>query len=71
MDISDALDAYLQSKVKIGEWEQEFNARFYKPIGDMIIGMAMHNARNNPMIDQNKLESRLSPEALKRLRGEK
>lgn len=68
MNITDALDSYLTAKVKVGEWENEFIGKFYKPIGDMIINKAIENARNGPM--KAELEKRLSPEALRKFRGE-
>ena len=70
MDITDALDSYLNAKAKVGEWESEFIGKFYRPIADMIIQQALQNARTSPMIDQQKLESRLSPGALRKFRGE-
>jgi hypothetical protein len=70
MDISDALDAYLTAKVRLGTWQQEFNARFYKPITDALINTALNNARNNPQFDREKIEKNLSPAALRKFRGE-
>jgi hypothetical protein len=70
MDITDALDSYLSAKVRVGLWEQEFNQKFYKPITDALINTAITNARNSPMFDQGKIERNLSPEALRKFRGE-
>lgn len=70
MDISDALDSYLSAKLRVGQWETEFLTKFYKPVIDAMLNVAIENARNNPMVDREALESRLSPEAKKRLRGE-
>jgi hypothetical protein len=70
MDITDALDAYLTSKVKVGEWQMEFMGKFYKPIADMMINMAMQGAKNEQMFDQGKLNQVLSPGAKQKLRGE-
>ena len=70
MDITDALDSYLRSKVKVGEWQDEFMGRFYKPVADMMIAMAMKTAGNDQMFDQQLLGQNISPEAQQRLRGE-
>lgn len=70
MNISDVLDSYLTAKVKVGEWENEFLTKFYKPVIDLMINNAIENARTSPMIDREKLEKRLSPAARRRLRGE-
>jgi hypothetical protein len=45
MDITDALDAYLTAKMKIAEWQSEFMGSFYKPVGEMIIGLAKKSAQ--------------------------
>lgn len=70
MNIADALDSYLSAKVQIGEWKQEFDAKFYEPVGKMIVNLALEGARKSPMIDQNKLEGLLSPSAKQKFRGE-
>ena len=70
MNMNDALDAYLNAKMRVAEWQMEFNQRFYGPMGQMLVGMAMQNARTSPMIDRAKLENGLSPQALQKLRGE-
>ena len=70
MDITDAFDSYLRAKVKVGEWQDEFMGRFYKPVADMMIAMAMKTAGNDQMFDQQALGQNISPEAQQRLRGE-
>lgn len=70
MDITDALDSYLRAKVRVGEWENEFMGKFYRPVGEILLNMAMQGAKNSPMIDKNKLEQNLSPKARQKFRGE-
>ena len=70
MDITDALDAYLTAQVRTQQWEAEFMTTFYKPVADMMVNMAMKNAGNDQLFDQQKLNQNLSPAAQKRLRGE-
>jgi hypothetical protein len=70
MDVTDALDSYLRAKVRVGEWEAEFMGRFYKPVAEMIINMAVKAAGNDQFFDQQMLDQNLSPEALQRLRGQ-
>jgi hypothetical protein len=69
MDITDALDSYLKAKIRVGQWEQEFNQRFYKPMIEAAMGMTLEAVKNSPNIDRQRLESNLSPEAQMRLRG--
>jgi len=70
MDIQDVMSAYLSSKARVDAWEKEFMARFYKPITDLMINKAIENAKNSPNFDRGKIESRLTPQALRRFRGE-
>lgn len=70
MNITDAFDSYLNAKVRVAEWELEFNKRFYGPLAEVVLGTAMQNARTSPEFDRDKLESNLSPGALQKLRGE-
>ena len=70
MDITDALDSYLISKVRVEEWNVEFFGMFYRPIAEMMIGQALIGARDERFFDQNKLNANLSPGAQKVLRGE-
>lgn len=70
MDITDALDSYLTAKTRVGEWQNEFMASFYKPVADMMIGLAMKTAGNPDLFDQEQLGMSISPEAQQRLRGE-
>jgi len=70
MNITDAFDSYLTAKIKVGQWEKEFTVKFYKPVIDSMINVAMTNARNPDMFDQDVLNSRLSPGAQQKLRGE-
>ena len=70
MDITDALDSYLNAKIKVGEWQTEFMASFYKPVADMMISLAMKTAGNPNMFDQEQLGMNISPQAQQRLRGE-
>lgn len=46
MDITDALDSYLISKVRVEEWNVEFLGMFYRPIAEMMIGQALIGARD-------------------------
>jgi hypothetical protein len=70
MDITDALDSYLTAKVKLDKWRREFETKFYKPIADVLIDIALREARNNPMYNREEIEKKLSPEALRKFRGE-
>jgi hypothetical protein len=70
MDITDALDSYLTAKVKLDKWRREFETKFYKPIADALIDIALREARNNPMYNREEIEKNLSPEALRKFRGE-
>lgn len=70
MNITDALDSYLSAKVRIVEWKQDFDMEFYEPIGEMLINLTLENARKSPSFDQGKLESVLSPGAMRKFRGE-
>jgi len=63
LNVTDALDSYLTAKFKVGNWETEFNARFYAPVLKTMVGNAIRGAKNSPQIDQDKLKSGLSPEA--------
>lgn len=69
MNITDALDSYLTAKLKVGEWEQEFVGRFYAPVLELMVQSVMETAKSNPDVAQ-KLEQRLSPQALRKFRGE-
>ena len=70
MNITDAFDSYLNAKVRVGEWKRDFDQRFYGPLGEALIGMAMQGAKNPAVFDQEKLDSRLSPQAKQKFRGE-
>ena len=68
-NITDALDSYLTAKAKANKWEKEFVLNWYDPLFKMYSEMAMKMVRENPNIDQEILNQRLSPEAQQRLRG--
>jgi hypothetical protein len=69
-NIMGAFDSYLIGKVKIQRWENEFMLRWYKPMFDLMMQATLQAARNHPNIDKQKLESKLSPQALRKFRGE-
>lgn len=70
MDITDALDIYLTSKVKTEEWKTEFVGKFYRPLAELMLVQAMTAARDDRLFDQDVLNQRLSPQAQQALRGE-
>lgn len=73
-DITDALDAYLIGKVKVGEWQNDFLTSWILPLvkldAKIIEEFMLNQIKSHPNINQDKLQSNLSPEALRRLRGE-
>ena len=63
MDITDALDSYLQAKIKVGQWEREFNLKFYEPMAKVLIATAMRAAnsippQNRPQVANNENQMR-------------
>jgi hypothetical protein len=69
-NIADVMESYLQGKLQVDNWRKEFEAQYYKPVMDALIGMAIEGARKSPEVDQNKLMKNLSPAAQKKFRGE-
>jgi hypothetical protein len=69
-DVTDAFDSLLIGQTRAKVWENEFLANWFKPLTDMMINAGLNIIRNSPMIDREKLEQRLSPEAIRKLRGE-
>ncbi len=69
MDVSDALDAYIQAQLQVGEWQDDFLSTFYKPVLDTIVGEALRNAGNPEVFDQSKVRQGLSPSALSLIGG--
>lgn len=65
----DANDCTLTAQAKVAEWEKEFMASYYQPLIELIVKMAIEGAARSPMIDQQKLDGRLSPQGRARLRG--
>jgi len=71
LTIQQAVDSYLKAKVRIKEWEIQFQARYYGPLYKVMINTAIENAKKSPMIDQQKLINSLTPEARERFIGGK
>lgn len=69
-NIKDAIDSYLYGKAKVEKWRREFDRKWNEPMAKMLVQQSIEAARYSPMIDRQKLESRLSPEARQLLRGE-
>lgn len=69
-NIADVIESYLQARAKVDEWKKEFQAQFYRPAVDVLLGVAIDGARKSPNVDRNKLMRNLSPEAQKKFRGE-
>ena len=52
MDITDALDSYLQAQIKVKKWEKQFNEEFYKPLAMVAIATAVKAAASLPAMQQ-------------------
>ena len=70
LNITDALDAYLNAKVRVGKWQQEFEQGFYAPIIKAMPKVMMQVLKDHPLINQQKLRENLSKQALLKLDGE-
>ena len=69
MDVSDALDSYLTGHVRAATFWRDFETEWYKPMAELAINMALKAVKNSPELMQN-LEGKLSPGAMRKLRGE-
>lgn len=69
MNVMDVNDSILMGQAKTREWQKEFMQTWYEPIIRIVNEAALIGVRNSPMIDRQKLENNLSPDAKARLRG--
>jgi len=68
MDISNAMNSYLNAKAAVAKWEKNFMAEWMRPIIKVLKENAIEGARNSENVDQNKLMRNLSPEAQEKWR---
>jgi len=68
-DVRDASSAYMMGRAQLEKFKYEFETRWYKPYADLLRMQIMRSIKTSPIVNQEKLEDSLSPEALEKLRG--